>query len=72
MSNDPQAANPNQVGYTLANVGELLTACLDAVSARSVLEIGAYRGELTALLLDWAGGTRRASRRSTRPRRPSF
>ena len=54
---DPQAANANQAGYTLANVGELLTACLDAVGARSVLEIGAYRGELTALLLEWAGGS---------------
>ena len=54
---DPQAVGPNQVGYSLANVGELLTACLDAVRARSVLEIGAYRGELTALLLEWADET---------------
>ena len=54
-STDPQAADPNQVGYSLANVGELMTACLDAVKAKSVLEIGAYRGELTELLLDWAG-----------------
>lgn len=54
---DPQTADPNQVGYSLANVGELMTACLDAVRARSVLEIGAYRGELTALLLEWADGS---------------
>jgi hypothetical protein len=56
-STDPQVADPNQVGYSLANVGEMLTACLDAVGARSVLEIGAYRGELTALLLEWAAGS---------------
>jgi len=54
MSTDPQAADRNQVGYSLANVGELLTACLDAAGSRSVLEVGAFRGELTALLLEWA------------------
>ena len=40
---DPQAANPTRWGYSLANVGELLTASLDAVRAvRCLLEIGAY------------------------------
>jgi hypothetical protein len=58
QTTDPQAANARQAGYSLANVGELLTACLDAVRARSVLEIGAYRGELTALLLEWADRSR--------------
>jgi len=57
MSTDPQAADPNQVGYSLANVGELLTACLDASEGRSVLEVGAFKGELTALLLEWAKGS---------------
>jgi hypothetical protein len=42
-------------GYSLANLGELLFGCLDAVEARSVLEIGAFKGELTSELLDWAG-----------------
>jgi hypothetical protein len=41
-------------GYSLANVGELLFGCLDAIGAKSVLEIGAYKGELTVELLDWA------------------
>lgn len=41
-------------GYSLANLGELLFGCLDAIQARSVLEIGAYKGELTSRLLDWA------------------
>jgi hypothetical protein len=41
-------------GYSLANLGELLFGCLDAIGAKSVLEIGAYKGELTSELLDWA------------------
>jgi hypothetical protein len=41
-------------GYSLANLGELLFGCLDAVGAKSVLEIGGYKGELTSELLDWA------------------
>src|SRR4051812_6529146 len=53
---DPQASDPNRLGYSLANVAEILFGCLDAAGARSVLEIGAYRGELTAELLDWAEG----------------
>jgi hypothetical protein len=57
VQHDPQRADPNQVGYSLANVAEMLTACLDAAEPGSVLEIGAFRGELTAVLLEWAGGT---------------
>jgi hypothetical protein len=55
---DPQESDPNQLGYSLANVSELLLACLDAAEAESVLEIGAYRGELTAQLLEWAAASR--------------
>ena len=33
---------------------EIVTACLDAAGAKSVTEVGAYRGELTAELLAWA------------------
>jgi len=46
--------DPLQWGYSLSNVRELLLACLDAADARSVLEIGAFEGDLTADLLDWA------------------
>jgi hypothetical protein len=42
-------------GYSLANLGELLFGCLDAIDAKSVLEVGSYKGELTSELLDWAG-----------------
>jgi len=44
-------------GGSLLNMGEIVTGCLDAVGAASVLEIGAYRGDLTELLLTWAEGT---------------
>jgi hypothetical protein len=42
--------------YSLANLAGILFPCLEAVGASSVLEIGAYRGELTCELLEWAGG----------------
>jgi hypothetical protein len=42
--------------YSLANLAEIMFPCLAAVAARSVLEIGAYRGELTRELLGWAAG----------------
>ncbi len=54
MQVDPQQANSTQVGYSLANHAELLLPCLDAVGAKSVLEVGAFRGELTRELLGWA------------------
>jgi hypothetical protein len=41
-------------GYSLANLGELLFGCLDAIGAKSVLEVGSYKGELTSELLAWA------------------
>lgn len=44
------------VGYSLANVRELVFGCLEAAAPASVLEIGAFRGELTRELLGWAGG----------------
>jgi hypothetical protein len=46
-----------QWGYSLSNVRELLLPCLDARGATTVLEIGAYEGDLTADLLDWAAGS---------------
>jgi hypothetical protein len=46
------------VGYSLANVRELLIGCLEVADARSVIEVGSDRGLLTAELLDWADGER--------------
>ena len=39
---------------SMATFSELVLSCLDAAGARSVAEVGAYRGELTSTLLDWA------------------
>ena len=51
---DSYAADPGRWGYSLVNDAELIVACLDACGARSVVEVGAFAGDLTALLLDWA------------------
>jgi hypothetical protein len=48
------ASNTGDVGYSLINVRELLFGCLEAAAPASVIEVGAFRGELTAELLRWA------------------
>lgn len=51
--------NPADPWFTsLAHNAELLFGSLDAAGAHSVTEVGAYEGELTRLLLDWARGGR--------------
>jgi hypothetical protein len=52
---DPHASDPEHWGHSFANLAELFVPCLDAVGARSVVEVGAWAGDLTRLLLDWAG-----------------
>lgn len=54
MAPGKHVTDPLQWGYSLSNVFELLSACLDAAKARTVLEIGSYQGELTVEMLDWA------------------
>ncbi|MCB0829117.1 MAG: class I SAM-dependent methyltransferase [Solirubrobacterales bacterium] len=54
MDTPPRVTDPLGWGYSLANVIELLTACLEAVPTRRVLEVGSYEGELTRDLLTWA------------------
>jgi Methyltransferase domain len=44
-------------GFSLANLAEVMFPCLEAVAPKLVLEIGAYRGDLTRVLLAWAGET---------------
>src|SRR4051812_31737927 len=53
---DPYANEPGRWGASLLNDAELLVACLDVVRPAAVVEVGAYAGDLTALLLDWAAG----------------
>ena len=45
---------PEEVGYSLANLTDVLLPCLDAAGARSVAEIGAFTGSFTSVLLRWA------------------
>jgi Methyltransferase domain len=49
-------SDPGQWGASLINNAELMLACLDAAEPGSVVEVGAYAGDLTALLLGWAEG----------------
>jgi len=46
----------DRVGHSLGNLIEIVFPLLDAVGARSVVEIGSYAGDLTRLILDWATG----------------
>ena len=50
----PYLNDPGHWGASLATLAEVMIPCLDAVPARSVVEIGAYAGDLTGLLLQWA------------------
>jgi hypothetical protein len=54
MPIDPYDNDPGHWGASLATLSELLFACLDAVAPRSVIEVGAYAGDVTRLLLEWA------------------
>jgi hypothetical protein len=49
-----QVTEALQWGYSLANVSEIMTPCLDAAGVKTLLEIGSFRGELTEELLKWA------------------
>ena len=55
MRVDPDAHDPGRWGHSMVNLAELIVPLLDAVGARSVVEVGAYAGDLTGLLLEWAG-----------------
>lgn len=54
MAPGKRVTDPLQWGYSLSNVFELLSGCLKAIDAKTVLEIGSYKGELTVELLEWA------------------
>lgn len=51
---DPFANDPGAWSASLVNLAEIMLPCLEAAEARSVLEVGAYAGDLTELLLRWA------------------
>ena len=51
---DPFEGDPGRWGHSLLNLAEVMLPCLDAAGARSVMEVGAYAGDLTEVLADWA------------------
>lgn len=54
---DPYRSDTERWGFSLAQMSELIIACLDAVGARSVAEVGAFAGDLTRVLVDWAASS---------------
>jgi hypothetical protein len=54
---DPMATDPGRWGHSLGNLGELLFDCLDAAAPRSLVEVGAYAGDVTRMLVAWAAET---------------
>jgi len=54
---DPYVNDPLRWGASMAHHAEVMLPCLDAVSARSVVEVGAFAGDLTRVLVEWAAGT---------------
>lgn len=46
-------SDPGQWGHSIVNNAEILIASLDVVSPRSVVEVGAYAGDVTRILLAW-------------------
>jgi Methyltransferase domain len=51
---DPYLHDPARWAHSMAHHAELLLPCLDAMGARSVVEVGAFAGDLTRLLAAWA------------------
>jgi hypothetical protein len=57
VQHDPYLNDPDRWGTSMAQMAEIMLPCLDAVGARSVVEVGAFAGDLTRVLVDWAGGS---------------
>jgi hypothetical protein len=51
--NDPMETDPGRWGHSLANLSELLLGAIDAVGPSTIVEVGAYAGDNTRLLLRW-------------------
>jgi len=51
---DPYANDPGHWGASLITLAEVIVPVLDAARVRSVVEVGAYAGDLTGLLVEWA------------------
>jgi hypothetical protein len=53
---DPYLNDGNRWGVSLAQNADFLLPCLDAAGATSVMEVGAFAGDLTRVLAHWAAG----------------
>jgi len=53
---DPYFHDPDHWGVSLAQMTELIRPCLDAAGVASIAEVGAFAGDLTRVLVDWAAG----------------
>jgi hypothetical protein len=53
---DPYLHDPDHWGVSLAQMTELIRPCLDAAGVTSIAEVGAFAGDLTRVLVDWAAG----------------
>ena len=54
---DPYVNDPTHWATSMAHHAELMLPCLDATGAQLVVEVGAFAGDLTRLLADWAEGS---------------
>ena len=53
---DPDDNDPGRWAHSLMHHAEILIPCLEAAEAKSVVEVGAYAGDLTGVLVEWAAG----------------
>jgi hypothetical protein len=51
---DPFRNDPDRWGTSMAQSAELMLPCLDAAGVCSIVEVGAFAGDLTRVLVDWA------------------
>ena len=56
MPTDPYLNDPDRWGVSMAQHAELMLPCLDAAGVRSIVEVGAFAGDLTRVLVEWAQG----------------
>jgi Methyltransferase domain len=54
MSLDPFRNDPDRWGTSMAQSAELMLPCLEAANVKSIVEVGAFAGDLTRVLVDWA------------------
>jgi hypothetical protein len=54
LKTDPMATDPGRWGHSLGNLGEIMIPCLQAAAPSTVVEVGAYAGDVTRLLVEFS------------------